>query len=161
MPAVRKLDDWRRHSGESTDETKTSHKDVQGWVLGGEASGHMLCLDRTSTGDGIVSALQVLEVVARSGRTLGELCADVIKMPQTMINVPVAPEARDRFSDNVSIQSELAAVEEKMNGRGRVILRPSGTEPLIRVTLEGEDEAQVNALAEELASVVRRELSSS
>jgi len=130
-----------------------------GWVLGGEASGHMLCLDRTSTGDGIVSALQVLEVVARSGKTLAELRAPVRKMPQTMVNVPIAAEARARLDDCEAIQAELASVEAKMNGRGRVILRPSGTEPLVRVTLEGEDAEEIGVLANELAEVVRRELS--
>ncbi len=130
-----------------------------GWVLGGEASGHVLCLDRTSTGDGIVSALQVLEVVVRSGKTLAELHAPIRKMPQTMINVPIAAAAKSRLGESEVIRKELASVEAKMNGRGRVILRPSGTEPLIRVTLEGEDEAQIDLLAHELAEVVRRELS--
>ncbi len=130
-----------------------------GWVLGGEASGHVLCLDRTSTGDGIVSALQVLEVVARSGKSLAELRAPVRKMPQTMINVPIAAEAKARLGESVRIQKALVDVETAMNGRGRVILRPSGTEPLIRVTLEGEDEEQIGLLANELAEVVRKELS--
>lgn len=129
------------------------------WVLGGEASGHMLCLDRTSTGDGIVSALQVLEVVARSGKTLAELRADVRKMPQTMINVPVGPEGKARLNESAPIRKELEAVEAVMNGRGRVILRPSGTEPLVRVTLEGEDAEQISLLANQLAEVVQRELS--
>ncbi|MEE4174707.1 MAG: phosphoglucosamine mutase [Xanthomonadales bacterium] len=130
-----------------------------GWVLGGEASGHMLCLDRTSTGDGIVSALQVLEVVARSGKTLAELRAAIRKMPQTMINVPVGPEGKARLDESAPIRKELEAVEAVMNGRGRVILRPSGTEPLVRVTLEGEDAEQISLLANQLADVVQRELS--
>lgn len=128
------------------------------WVLGGEASGHMLCLDRTSTGDGIVTALQVLEVVARSGKTLAELHAPIRKMPQTMINVPIGAEGKARLADSETIRRELAAVEAVMNGRGRVILRPSGTEPLVRVTLEGEDAEQISLLANQLAEVVQREL---
>jgi phosphoglucosamine mutase len=131
----------------------------KGWVLGGEASGHVLCLDRTSTGDGIVSALQVLEVVARSGRSLAELHAPIRKLPQTMINVPIAAEARAKLEQSEPIRRELASVEAQMDGRGRVILRPSGTEPLIRVTLEGEDEEQIGLLANRLAEVVRHELS--
>ena len=130
----------------------------KGWVLGGEASGHMLCLDRTSTGDGIVSALQVLEVMARSGRSLAELCEGMQKMPQVMINVPVAATARARLEDCEPVRKAREAVEARMGTRGRVILRSSGTEPLIRVTLEGEDGEQVQQLAEELAAVVRREL---
>jgi phosphoglucosamine mutase len=131
----------------------------KGWVLGGEASGHMLCLDRTSTGDGIVSALQVLEVVARSGKTLAELRAPIQKMPQTMINVPVGPEGKMKLDGCEPVRRELEAVEAAMNGRGRVILRPSGTEPLIRVTLEGDDAEQISLLANQLAEVVQRELS--
>ncbi|NRB70792.1 MAG: phosphoglucosamine mutase, partial [Xanthomonadales bacterium] len=130
----------------------------KGWVLGGEASGHMLCLDRTSTGDGIVSALQVLEVMARSGRSLAELCEGMQKMPQVMINVPVAATARARLEDCEPVRKAREAVEARMGTRGRVILRSSGTEPLIRVTLEGEDGEQVQQLAEELAAVVRQEL---
>ena len=129
-----------------------------GWILGGEASGHMLCLDRTSTGDGIVSALQVLEVVARSGKSLAELHQPIHKMPQTMINVPIAAAAKARLDDSEPIRKELEAVEAQMNGRGRVILRPSGTEPLIRVTLEGEDAEQISLLANQLAEVVQKEL---
>ncbi|MEJ2534899.1 MAG: phosphoglucosamine mutase [Gammaproteobacteria bacterium] len=130
-----------------------------GWVLGGEASGHMLCLDRTSTGDGIVSALQVLEVVARSGKTLAELRAPVGKLPQTMINVPVGAGTRALLGESEAIRAEVASIEAELAGRGRVILRPSGTEPLVRVTLEGEDEAQIGILAHRLAEVVQEELS--
>ncbi|KAA9132476.1 phosphoglucosamine mutase [Marinihelvus fidelis] len=130
----------------------------KGWKLGGEASGHILCLDRTSTGDGIVSALQVLEVMADSGRSLADLCAGVEKMPQTMINVPIAATARAQLDNSERIRGEVSRVEAELNGRGRVILRPSGTEPLIRVTLEGDDETLINRLAERLASVVREEL---
>jgi phosphoglucosamine mutase len=129
-----------------------------GWVLGGEASGHLLCLDRTSTGDGIVSALQVLQVVVQSGKSLAELTSDIKKMPQVMINVPVAADAKSRLDASDPIRAAVADVECSMNGHGRVILRPSGTEPYIRVTLEGEDGDQVSVLANELAEVVRREL---
>jgi len=129
-----------------------------GWALGGESSGHILCLDRASTGDGIVSALQVLEVMARSGRHLGELHAAVQKFPQTMINVPVTAGAGARLQESPTILAAVASAESEMNGRGRVILRPSGTEPLIRVTLEGEDAGQIDRLAQQLADVVREEL---
>lgn len=130
----------------------------QGWTLGGEASGHLLCLDRTSTGDGIVSALQILEVMVTTGKSLQELAAPVHKLPQVMINVPINGHVADMCDSDV-INQAVSAAQSRLGDTGRVILRPSGTEPLIRVTLEGSDEEQVKQLAEELASIVRQELS--
>jgi phosphoglucosamine mutase len=128
------------------------------WTLGGETSGHLLSLDRTSTGDGIVSALQVLEVMVRSGKTLRELRQGMQKFPQTMINVPVSASARLQFEDSEIINRAVQDVENELSGQGRVILRPSGTEPLIRVTLEGADSSLVERLANQLAETVRTEL---
>lgn len=130
----------------------------QGWKLGGEASGHILCLDRTSTGDGIVSALQVLEIMIRTGASLAELSQGFDKFPQTMINVPVAAGAGQRMQSSTKIQAAVRDIEAMLNGKGRVILRASGTEPLIRVTLEGSDSSLVQRLAEQLAATVREEL---
>jgi phosphoglucosamine mutase len=130
------------------------------WMLGGEASGHLLSLDRTSTGDGIVSALQILEIMVRTGKSLSELREGMQKYPQIMINVPVSASAREQFSDSENINRALRDVENELNGKGRVILRPSGTEPLIRVTLEGSDSSQVERLANQLADTVRAELGS-
>ena len=131
-----------------------------GWTLGGETSGHLLSLDRTSTGDGIVSALQILEVMMRGGKSLRELRQGMQKFPQTMINVPVSADARERLTSSIRISEAVRDVETELNGRGRVILRPSGTEPLIRVTLEGADREQVELLAQRLADTVRSELGS-
>lgn len=128
-----------------------------GWTLGGEASGHLLCLDRTSTGDGIVSALQVLEVMVSTGKGLAELASDVQKLPQVMINVPVSGDVSN-LDNSVAINETLMSVQAQLGSEGRVILRPSGTEPLIRVTLEGTDEDQVRQLAEVLAEAVSNEL---
>lgn len=128
-----------------------------GWTLGGEASGHLLCLDKTSTGDGIVSALQVLEVMVSKGQSLAELTSDVQKMPQTMINVPLAHQVTD-VSSSAIVNEAVKSVQDQLGNTGRVILRASGTEPLIRVTLEGIDETQVNLLAKQLADVVQTEL---
>lgn len=128
-----------------------------GWTLGGEASGHLLCLDRTSTGDGIVSALQVLEVIVSSGKGLAELTSDVQKLPQVMINVPVNGKVSG-LEDYAAINEALNLTRKQLGDTGRVILRASGTEPLVRVTLEGSNEDQVRQLAEELAKVVRNEL---
>lgn len=129
-----------------------------GWKLGGETSGHILCLDRTSTGDGIVSALQVLEVMVRTGRSLAELRQGFRKFPQTMINVPVSVGAQHRLEESGRIREAVRDIETRLNGKGRVILRPSGTEPVIRVTLEGSDSGEVERLAHELADTVRHEL---
>ncbi|MGD9021015.1 MAG: phosphoglucosamine mutase, partial [Lysobacterales bacterium] len=129
----------------------------KGWTIGGEASGHLLFLDRASTGDGIVSALQVLEVIVGKGRALAELTADIQRLPQTMINVPVKDRAHD-LGDSAAIREAVAAAEARLGDAGRVILRPSGTEPLIRVTMEGMDGDLVERLANELAEVVRSEL---
>jgi phosphoglucosamine mutase len=128
------------------------------WILGGEASGHLLSLDRTSTGDGIVSALQILELMVRSGKSLKELRQGMQKFPQTMINVPVSVSGRNRMSESRRISDAVTAIETELNGKGRVILRPSGTEPLIRVTLEGADSRLVERLANQLADTVREEL---
>jgi phosphoglucosamine mutase len=127
------------------------------WTLGGETSGHLLSLDRTSTGDGIVSALQVLEVMVRSGKSLGQLRQGMQKFPQTMINVPVSANAHQQFGDSEIVNLAVREVEAELNGQGRVILRPSGTEPLIRVTLEGADSSLVERLANQLADTVRAE----
>jgi phosphoglucosamine mutase len=124
-----------------------------GGVLGGETSGHILCLDKTTTGDGLVSALQVLAVMRQSGRSLAELTAPMRKFPQVLLNVQVAK----RF-DPAGVPAVCEAVqrvEQRMGGQGRVVLRASGTEAVIRVMVEGRDEGQTRAAAAELAEVVR------
>ena len=121
-------------------------------TIGGESSGHIICLDRTTTGDGIVSALQVLAAMVKSGKTLHELKAGMNKYPQRMINVPVTRKV-DLDSFPV-VQDAVRSAEQRLAGRGRVLLRPSGTEPLVRVMVEGEDAEQVNEEADNLASIV-------
>lgn len=123
------------------------------WNLGGESSGHIICLDANTTGDGIVSALRVLAVMVCSGRTLKELKAGMQKYPQILINVPVASQAS--AIDHPSIQSALSAAESRLEGCGRVLLRSSGTESVVRVMVEGQDHAMVTSVAEELADVVK------
>ncbi len=123
-----------------------------GATLGGESSGHIICLDRTTTGDGIVAALQVLAEMVRRSTGLHELRAGMSKYPQYMVNVPVARRIDLAMP---AIQTKLRSVEAEMNGSGRVLLRASGTEPVIRVMVEGEDAARVAAIANELADTVR------
>ena len=126
------------------------------WELGGEASGHVLCSDLNSTGDGIVAALQVVLALAESGRTLAELKTGMSKFPQTMINVRLS--AKVDISNNQVINDAVTAAETELAGRGRVLLRPSGTEPLIRVMVEGEDQALVNKLVASLAETVEQQV---
>lgn len=123
------------------------------WVLGGESSGHIVCGDATTTGDGIISALQVLRALQKSGKSLWEMRKGFSKTPQCMINVPVAEKVDlDRHG---AIAEAVARTEEKLEGRGRVLLRASGTEPVIRVMVEGPRADLVKALATELADAVR------
>ena len=131
--------------------------EANGGVVGGESSGHMICLDRTTTGDGIVSALQVLFEIVESGKTINQLTEGVALYPQKMVNVPL--KSRE-VSDSRLIQQAVESAEEKLGERGRILLRPSGTEPLVRVMVEGQDEEEVFSLADELAGVVRQEVGS-
>ncbi len=127
---------------------------AEDWILGGEPSGHIICRDRTTTGDGIVSALQVLAEIYKSGKSLAELHADVSMYPQELINVRIEGEAR-ALMDDPGMRDAVSRAETELNGSGRVLLRPSGTEPLIRVMVEGREGRQVRELAEQLADVVR------
>ena len=124
----------------------------RGWILGGEGSGHLLMLDRHSTGDGLVSALQVLRACAASGRTVAEQLAGVQLFPQTLINVRLQP-GQD-WQQNARLQDETRAVEAELAGTGRVLIRASGTEPLVRVMVEAQDAAQAQACAERLAATI-------
>ena len=123
----------------------------EGWHLGGEGSGHILCLDQATTGDGVVSALQVLRAITDQGKTLAELKTAMTKFPQVMINVPANSA---KVMENNAVQSAVRDVDAVLGDKGRVLLRPSGTEPLIRVMVEGEDAPQVKRLAVQLAAVV-------
>ncbi len=126
----------------------------RGWTLGGEASGHIVCLDLTTTGDAIVAALQVLTAIVQSGRPLHELKQGVSKLPQVMVNVAASDPTR--AAKQPSLQLAVKDKSELLAGRGRVLVRPSGTEPLIRVMVEGEDHSEVSAIADDLAAVVQQ-----
>lgn len=121
-------------------------------LLGGESSGHLVCLDRATTGDGIISALQVLEIMKHTGRSLHTLKQGMQRLPQTMINVPVARGVNPVH--DATVQREVAAVEADLGDTGRVLLRPSGTEPVVRVMVEGVDPEQVSRCASRIADAV-------
>ncbi|NCF14361.1 MAG: phosphoglucosamine mutase [Gammaproteobacteria bacterium] len=123
-----------------------------GGILGGETSGHMIVLDKATTGDGLVCALQVLAIMKETGKPLSELVAGMPRYPQTMLNVRT--KSRIDPGESQEIQAAVAVAESELADSGRVVLRASGTEPVIRVMVEGEDEAQVISLAERLAAVV-------
>ncbi len=124
-----------------------------GWLLGGEGSGHLLALDCHSTGDGLISALQVLEACVRSGKTLAQWLQAVPLYPQVLINVRLAPS--QDWKNNKLLDQTLAAVQAELGDTGRVLIRPSGTEPLLRVMVEARDQQQASRCAQQLADAAR------
>src|SRR6185503_18067831 len=123
------------------------------WRCGGENSGHLLCLDCHSTGDGIISALQVLAALVASGRTLREYTRELELLPQVLVNVKL--DSMEGVLEASAVQEAVAQAQAELEGRGRVLLRPSGTEPVVRVMVEGEDREHVQRLADAIAAEVR------
>jgi len=127
---------------------------AEGWSLGGESSGHIICGDLSTTGDGVIAALQVLAAVKASGKSLEALTSGLNPLPQVLVNVRIA-KGFD-LSAHPSIGEACRRVESELEGRGRLLLRPSGTEPVIRVMVEGDDTVAIDALAEEVADAIRQ-----
>ena len=127
------------------------------WLIGGESSGHIICLDRTTTGDGIISSLQVLTAMVHSGKSLLELRSTMQKYPQTLLNVRMARQAD--ISTHAMVQQAVRDAEARLADQGRVLLRPSGTEPVVRVMVEGRDAQQVQQLASQIADAVKAAIS--
>jgi phosphoglucosamine mutase len=125
----------------------------KGWQLGGENSGHIIALDKHSTGDGIISALQVLLALHVAQQTLAQAAQELVMYPQVLINVRA--EKAGSLLANAAVKAAIADAERALAGKGRVLLRPSGTEPLLRVMVEGEDGVLVRKCAEAIAGVVR------
>jgi len=125
---------------------------AEGWSLGGESSGHLICSDVTTTGDGIVSALQVLAAVVDVNKPLSTLRAGMTKLPQVLLNVRV--DDKSGFEAKPGVKAAKAAVEQALAGRGRLLLRPSGTEPVVRVMVEGEDPSELSTLAQQVADAI-------
>ena len=125
----------------------------RGWILGGEGSGHLLALDKHTTGDGLISALQVLQACVRSGKSIATLLSEVVLFPQTLINVRLEPGQDWRAS--TALATETQAVEAELGDHGRLLIRASGTEPLIRVMVEARDAQQARTCAERIANTIK------
>ncbi len=123
------------------------------WSIGGESSGHIICLDKSTTGDGIIASLQVISWLVEKGITLDDACRGMQKYPQILVNVPIS--AKINPEDFPAITDAIKSAESELSGKGRVLLRASGTEPLIRVMVEGQDQTIVDKLAHEIAEVVK------
>ena len=126
-----------------------------GWTIGGENSGHIVNLNLTTTGDGIISALQVLHALCSEEKSLAELKTRMHKFPQILINVPVNKPIK--INEQPGIQSAMQAAEKRLGNKGRLLIRASGTEPVIRVMVEGEDKDLVNTMAQELAQTIQKQ----
>ena len=124
----------------------------RGWLLGGEGSGHLLALDKHTTGDGLVSALQVLKACARSGRSMAQMLDEVTLFPQVLLNVRITPD--QAWQDDPRLAAMRAEIERELAGQGRLLVRASGTEPVVRVMVEARDRAQAQACAQRLAAVL-------
>jgi phosphoglucosamine mutase len=128
----------------------------KGYNLGGEQSGHLIFLDHTTTGDGILSALQVLAVMKKKGRPLSELAAVMSTLPQVLVNVTV--ERRRELDSIPVIRQAIADAEKKLAGKGRILVRFSGTQALCRVMIEGPSQQEITAMANELAEVIKKNM---
>ncbi len=126
----------------------------EGYSIGGEQSGHVIFLDFNTTGDGLVSGLQLAETVKSTGKPLSELAATMKELPQVLVNAKVPNNMKDIHEKDEEIMADIKAMEDKMAGCGRVLIRPSGTEPLVRVMLEGENQEEIDKMAHDLAKKI-------
>lgn len=126
----------------------------ENYILGGEQSGHIIFLDHNTTGDGLVTALQIAAILKESGKTFSELAGVMKELPQVLVNAKVPNEKKNIYLEDAEIIESIKAVEAKLNGVGRVLIRPSGTEPLVRVMLEGENQEEINEMANSLVDLI-------
>lgn len=131
---------------------------LDGYNFGGEQSGHVIFLDFATTGDGQMTAAHLLSLMRRREAKLSSLATIMQRFPQVMVNVTTGPEGKLRFYTDDEVKESIEKAKAALGDSGRIIVRPSGTEPLLRVMVEGEDEEQINALANEVADVLRRRL---
>ena len=125
-----------------------------GYNLGGEQSGHMIFLDYNTTGDGVLSSLVLAQIVLEEGKNLSELAAVMTQYPQVLVNARIKNENKNKYMEYPEIKYEIERIEKLLDGCGRVLIRPSGTEPLVRVMLEGKEEGQIKELATNLANLI-------
>jgi len=148
--------------GLSTTQTKVGDRYVleemrdKGYSLGGEQSGHVIFLDYNTTGDGLLTAVQLLNVMKETGKSLSELASVMTVYPQVLKNAKVPTEKKMAYLTDSTIQGRIQSLEEKMAGKGRVLIRPSGTEPLVRVMLEGENQSELDGYATELVDLIEK-----
>ncbi len=130
-----------------------------GYNLGGEQSGHIIFLDHNTTGDGLLTSLKLLSVIKETGYKLSELKSIVTELPQVLVNAKIQNGNKDKYLEDSDIESAIKKIEGKMKNKGRVVIRPSGTEPLVRVMIEGEDKSKILEYAESIASLIEKKLS--
>ena len=158
------LDMCLKAEGINTVKTKVGDRYVieemldKGYSLGGEQSGHIIFLDHNTTGDGLLTALQLISVVKESGKKLSELADVMTTLPQVLINAKVSSEKKNSYLEDEVINSEIKKLEEKFHGEGRVLIRPSGTEPLVRVMIEGKNQNEITEMAQALAHLIEERL---
>ena len=158
------LDIAAKKEGIKTVKTKVGDRYVleemvkEGYKLGGEQSGHVIFLDYNTTGDGMVTGLQLASVVKKSGKTLSELASIMKELPQVLVNAKVPNDKKNIHEVDEEIKAEIASIEAALHGAGRVLIRPSGTEPLVRVMLEGEDQAEIDIMAHKLAKMIEEKV---
>ena len=128
------------------------------YTIGGEQSGHIIMLEHNTTGDGLVTALQLLSVLKHSNKQMSELASVMEVLPQVLINAKVKTENKNKYTENSEIMNEIAKIEAEFSGNGRVLIRPSGTEPLVRVMIEGKDIDLITKRARELADLIEDKL---
>ena len=129
-----------------------------GYSIGGEQSGHIIFLNDNTTGDGEITALKLCSILKESGKKLSELAACMVTYPQVLINAKVENELKHAYLEDEEIKREIENLEREMRGEGRVLIRPSGTEPLVRVMVEGKDYDKISQMAKELAELIERKL---
>ena len=131
---------------------------ANGCNLGGEQSGHVIFLDENTTGDGLISALHLLEVIVKSGKKLSELASVMRVLPQALVNARVSNIKKEYYMDNKVVADAVAELEDRFAGAGRVLIRPSGTEPLVRVMIEGDDQKYIEEEAKKLAEIIEKNI---
>ena len=128
------------------------------YSIGGEQSGHIIFLDENTTGDGLLSAMHLLDVMVHKNKPLSELASVVKVLPQVLVNAKVSNKNKYKYQEDEEIQKAIAELEAKFDGKGRVLIRPSGTEPLVRVMIEGQDQEELNKEAAKLAEFIMERL---